>query len=157
MSPESPHDLMPLKRRPSGARVLATVFASFLAAPVAAWWVIGDQSETHTNPDYLFRAPDLDPGAVRIVGLVAVLIVAVCVGSFVSWTRRRLVPRSWWSVEGPALFAGFATGYGLRIITAGVSGANIGGGLVILWWPVMFLGAIVWSTVQTLHLLKVEK
>ena len=155
-SPDAPLDLMPVKRRPSGARIVLTVLATLLAAPVAAWWVIGDLSEEH-GTDYLYRAPHVDSGAVRIAGAVAVLIVAVSVWSFVIWTRRRLVPRSWWSVEGTALFAGFATGYGLRIVTAGVSGANIGGGMVILFWPVMFLGAVVWSTVQTVHLLKAPK
>lgn len=140
-------------KRAVGVRVVVLVIVSFVAAPLAAWWLVGDLSETRTRPDYTWRAPKFDPGVVRICGLAAAVSLAICVVLLVQWTRQRLVSRSWWSVEGPVLFAGLALGYSLRVLTAGTVGANIGGGLVLLAWPPMFLVVLVWSVARSVSLL----
>lgn len=50
----------------------------------------------------------------------------------------------WWSVLVPLMAAGFITGAGWRVMTAGVIGANIGAGLVVLFGSPLVAALLVW-------------
>jgi hypothetical protein len=47
-------------------------------------------------------------------------------------TGRSRLPAGWWGVVAPLLVAGAFCGAGWRVITAGVVGANVGGGLLLV-------------------------
>jgi hypothetical protein len=60
-----------------------------------------------------------------VVGTVAVVVLG--------WaTVRRVLDIRWWAVLVPLIAAGFIAGAGWRVMTAGVAGANIGAGFVVL-------------------------
>jgi hypothetical protein len=108
------------------------VFASVPSLAIATAWWLGDLSETIDDPDYLVRPIGLSPEASLAVGFVATAACIAGLAAAVQLTRsggcgRRavvvLVP--WWVL---AVYLGL----GYRIMTAGVIGANIGGGLFVL-------------------------
>lgn len=106
---------------------------STVATPVATWSLVGDLSEPVADPDYLIR-PIVLPRAAEVVLLVA-SVAAVCVATaFLVYERRtRRMDRKWVPPIVLLTVAGVVVGYGGRILTAGVTGANIGGGMVILF------------------------
>ena len=99
------------------------------ATPVAAWWVVGDRSSRGFDDlDYMFRPLDLPLWVEMLAGAVA---VAVVMFSLFALAEARL--------DGTQLrtlvlltVAGVIIGAGWRCVTAGVIGANIGGGMVLL-------------------------
>jgi hypothetical protein len=112
-------------------RVAAVCVSVPALAMATAWW-IGDLSESLVDPDFMFRPVDLSPGASRALGLTA---TAICIAGLVSGVQlarsggrgRRLV-----AVLVPLWALAAYLGFGYRITTAGVTGANIGGGLFML-------------------------
>ncbi len=109
------------------AAVVVTVPALAIAT---AWW-IGDLSETLAAPDFMVRPMELSAGTTRAVGLVATALCISGLASAVQLTRsggrgRRLV-----AVLLPLFALAAYLGLGYRITTAGVTGANIGGGLFV--------------------------
>jgi hypothetical protein len=121
--------------RPSRRRWAARVAAIGLAftTPVAAWWLIGDQSTVpvSAHPDYRVRPFALGRTAELIVGAGALGFAIVAILWLLWASLRRFVDPRWWSVLVPLLAAGVLLGYGWRVLSAGVIGANIGAGLVM--------------------------
>jgi hypothetical protein len=72
------------------------------------------------------------------VVLAAVDAVAVLVGA---WLTGRL-HLGWWGCLGCSAWWARGCGYGWRIMTAAVSGANIGGGLVLIFGGPIGLGLV---------------
>jgi hypothetical protein len=133
--------------------VVPSALALVLAAPVATWWLVGDQSTVPVSMDpcYVFRPWPIGPVAARVAGIGS-LTVAGLAAAVLGWaTLRRLLDIRWWAVLGPLLAAGFIAGAGWRVMTAGVIGANIGAGLVILVGGPMILGLLVWALVFSVH------
>jgi hypothetical protein len=145
-------------RRPPWWAALAAV-ALVVAMPVATWWLVGDLTEPDFkrrlqadgdpairagyDPDYMFRPFDLAPATERAAGVVAVvLVVAAVVVLLLAWRTGRLHV-GWWGVLGLLSLVGAGSGWGWRVMTAAVSGGNIGGaavlylggpiGLVLVW------------------------
>ena len=54
--------------------------------------------------------------------------------------------------EGELLAAGFIAGASWRVMTAGVIGANIGAGLVIMLGGPLVLGLVIWALAFSVHL-----
>lgn len=106
-----------------------------IAVPVAAWWLIGDQSSVPAgaDPDYMVRPLGIAPGAERAAGLGSLLLAVVAMPVLAWATRRRLLDWRWWIVLVQLLAAGFTIAAGWRVMTAGVIGANIGGGLMFIF------------------------
>ncbi len=131
-----------IKRR--GRAVLWTA-ASVVLVPAAAgatWWLAGDlTTSTSPDPSYGYRAPRIDPATETVVGLVLTAIVLSYWLVFVLTTRRSKSTVAWLSVVASLTAAGVFIGYSGRMLTAGVDGANIGGGLVLLAGP-FILGAL---------------
>ena len=123
--------------------------------PLIAFWIIGDQS-LPGNPndlDYLFRIR-IDSTIVLIAGVHSSL-------ALVAAARHLAVNRSSSGGKRVAQFvallmlAGVLLAFGLRIVTAGVIGANIGGALLIMvglpFWAAAVVAAIVrfWRSGRT--------
>ena len=106
-----------------------------LALPVAAYFVVGDQSTTEVanNPDYMWRPPSWSQAGVAAAGSVCVGVVVVAVAVLVRERRRQRLADATVATVLLVAFAGLAVGGGYRVLTAGVIGANIGGGLVLLF------------------------
>jgi len=111
--------------------------AAVAAMPLAAWWLIGDQSETSLRPrdqlDYIWQAPDVSQTITSIVGAVALATVAIGVVGYVVAAKRRLIDTRWLLVLAASLIAGALLAAIGRILTAGSVGANIGGGIALLF------------------------
>jgi hypothetical protein len=128
---------MASEQRPSTDRrnpwwVLGAAGAVVVAAPFAVWSWVGDQSSAGTDLDYMMRPPMLSSTQESIVLVASTLAlvtgVVVLVAVQASGTAR---PPLLALTAIAAAYTG-AVGLGYRIMTAGVIGANIGGGLVLL-------------------------
>lgn len=109
------------------------VSALTLSSAVVAWWVVGDLSEPNLfAPDYMFKPPEISGGveaAIGIVGCVVtagILITLVRARAIETITRRQIV------AVVPLVSLGVYVGFSSRVMTAAVSGANIGGGLSMM-------------------------
>jgi hypothetical protein len=102
------------------------------AMPVATWWLVGDLSTEIADPDYLIRPVQIEGMAANVVGLGAVVLAAGSVVTLVVAGARGRLARSWWPVLVELVLAGGLCGAGWRVLTAGVIGANIGAGLVMI-------------------------
>lgn len=116
---------------------------AILATPVAAWWLIGDQSESRVAPrnrDYFARAPKVPSAIVAAAGAVALLVLVIATVVLMQAVRHRRIARGWIGVVGLLSLAGVLVALFGRIATAGVDGANIGAGLsVIVGGPVLIV------------------
>lgn len=114
-----------------------------LATPVAVWWMVGDLTTTEVpDPDYLIAPVPMPATVERLLGVSAVLLVLATAVALLGATRADRVPARWWGVLAPLLAAGALSGVGWRVVTAGVVGANIGGGAVLLGGPVIVLALV---------------
>jgi hypothetical protein len=121
--------------------------ALVVAMPVATWWLVGDLTDPDfkrrlqadgdpairagLDPDYMFRPFDLAPATERAAGIVAVVLVeAAVVVLFLASLIGRL-HGGWWAVFGPLSLVGAGCGWGWRVMTAAVSGGNIGGAIML--------------------------
>jgi hypothetical protein len=68
------------------------------------------------------------------------------------FTVRHLFDARWWSVLVPLMAAGFIAGAGWRVMTAGVIGANIGAGLVVLFGSPLVAALLVWAVARSIYL-----
>ena len=59
----------------SGVVVAAAVL--IIAAPVATWWLVGDQSTVQVSADYAFQPLDVSVGAERASGVGSKVLAAV--------------------------------------------------------------------------------
>lgn len=102
-----------------------------IVTPVVSWWVVGDSPERVENPTYILQPHSLSASTERTLGI----------GAFVLWVGALVVLiESRRSIDlrkgaGFACFVGSAAivGSGYRVLTWGASGANLGGGLVVLF------------------------
>jgi hypothetical protein len=122
---------------------LRTVAAALvLATPLATWWLVGDLSEGpavsgQRPPDYMVRPPQLDEALEAVLGGGATLVaIAALVTLAVATWQGGLEPHRW-RVIAPPLVAGVYCGYAGRVMTAAVHGANIGGGMMLLFGMVL--------------------
>lgn len=102
-----------------------------IVTPVVSWWIVGDSPERVENPSYILRPQSLSTSTERTLGIGALVL---WVGALVVLiASRRLI-----DVRKGAGFACFVVsaaivGGGYRVLTWGASGANLGGGLVVLF------------------------
>lgn len=115
-------------------RLNAAAVALMSATPVAVWWVVGDLDEKGADDrDRMFRPFDLPSVVENVAGVVGVLTAIVAfVILGVGWYRCQLPP---WAVQSIAMVcaAGAIVGGGWRLLTASSVGANIGGGMVLVF------------------------
>ncbi len=117
-----------------------------LAVPVAAWWLIGDLS-SNTIPgeaSYVVRPPDLSSATQTAAGATAAAAVLLAAAALCRPGSRLRRDRRWLPVLLPLLAVGAAVGFGERVLTAGVGGANIGAGLYVSAAGPAVLFALAW-------------
>lgn len=111
----------------SASAAVATTILALCAVPVA-WWLVGDLSsnvESGTPLDRLAGPWEIPSG----VGIAALVLAAGCVGAL-GWCLRAGLDRRWCAVIAVFVLIGTGVGFALRVVTAGVIGANIGAGLL---------------------------
>src|SRR3712207_1772432 len=127
---DSPPEPMP--QPPGGWPVLVGVVL-VLATPIAVWWMVGDRTTSEVpDPDYLIHPIPMSATMERRIGASAVLLVLASASALLGATWRGRFCARWWGVLAPLLVAGGFCGLGWRVITAGVVGANIGGGMLLV-------------------------
>lgn len=132
---------------PDVVAFLVMVFAT----PVAVWWAVGDWSIDATEPDYAVRPLALSGAAQTTAGVAASLLTAVA--AVVLWRRGALRrDRRWFGVLFALLVIGVLAAMGWRIVTAGVIGANIGAGFVIIFGVPLAAVVIVWAVARSIWL-----
>jgi hypothetical protein len=123
------------------------IAASVAVVPVAAvatWWLAGDQSEVDPEiASYLFRAPDIVPATERAAGIVATLLLVAYLIAVLAAALRSGSPHTYLGASMCVIATGALIGVFARILTAGGDGANIGGGLVLLFGLPALLGFVV--------------
>ncbi|GGK38865.1 hypothetical protein GCM10010124_34610 [Pilimelia terevasa] len=128
--------------RPGGGRraawLVPVAVLLLVAVPVAVWGLVGDLSTYHgaegdsLGPDRMYPPLDVSPQAARRwVTAAALAAPAAALALLWAVVTSRLDGR-WLFVLLPLAAAGALAGFGHRVVTAGVIGANIGGGMVML-------------------------
>jgi hypothetical protein len=116
------------------------------ATPVATWWLVGDLSEEpgisgQPPTDHMIPPPQLGETVETFLGVSAVLAAALAlVALAVAAWRGAVAPRRW-RVVAPLVLAGVYCGFAWRVMTAAVHGANIGGGMMLMF-GVVFVPAM---------------
>lgn len=133
--------------------VLATILL-IIAVPVAAWWVIGDRSTAApAQADYLVRSPELPAWAQNTLGITALVVIVVFSVVLYRSHRKGLVGSRQGTLLAFLVPAGIILAATGRLVTAGVVGANIGGGLSLLFGlptaGILLLAAITIVTIMS--------
>ena len=123
-----------------------------VAMPVAVWWLVGDLSTETADPDHFLRPVDVGDTAEAVVGVAAVVLVTASVVAMVVAGRRGRVDRRWWRVLVELVLAGGLCGVGSRVLTAGVIGANIGAGFVMVFIAPIVAALLSWALLDWLSL-----
>jgi hypothetical protein len=135
--------------------VVPAAAALVLATPVTTWWLVGDQSTVAVSAgrDYAFTPWGISPVAAQAAGIGS-LGLAMAAMLVLGWAaRRHLFDARWWLVLISLLAAGVIAGAGWRVMTAGVIGANIGAGMVIMIGGPLFATLLVSALAGARYLL----
>ncbi len=109
-----------------------------VAVAVATWFLIGYLSE-EGGTDHIVEIPQLGRPVEIFLGAAAALIALRAGWRFFGPSRSWLIDEGWWRVYVRLLGCGVFLAAGARIVTAGSSGANIGGGMLLLVGPLLLL------------------
>ncbi|MCK9903467.1 hypothetical protein CC117_26935 [Parafrankia colletiae] len=140
----------------AGVRVLHGGAAILLiaAVPVAVAGLLGQDDEQgvpRSELDYAIRPLDIAPGWMTAIG-VAALLLAAASAAFLARRGRRAADRHryrhQWQTICPLVGIGVILGLGYHIATAGVIGANIGFGLVVLFGPPLVVVLLVVAAIR---------
>ena len=118
-----------------------------VTTPVIAFWVIGDQSlqGDKNDLDYIFRI-SIAPEALLIAGVLS-SVAFVAAAMYLRVSRSPCGNSRVAQLVALLMLAGVLLAFGARIVTAGVTGANIGGvGLLIFglpFWTALVVAAVV--------------
>lgn len=117
-----------------------------VGATALVWLAMGDISEPGGYMS-MFRPPPV----ARPVEVVAAAIIAIALGvQFARIRRRRMRPLTVMSVSAGLM--GMFIGFTLRVLSSLTDGANIGGGLLILVSPLVFIPLLVSTIVCWLRI-----
>lgn len=107
-----------------------------VVAAVAAWWLVGDGSSrmpAGTGLDYAFDPLSVDPGLVTGAGIIATAVAAAGLIAGIVGVRAGRLRGGWLALLVWLFGCGVVAGAAVRVLTAGVIGANIGAGMVALF------------------------
>ncbi|WP_435283001.1 hypothetical protein [Streptomyces koelreuteriae] len=124
--------------------MLTAGVALVLGVPVAAWGLMGQQNHDGlpaSELDYAYQPWGIGDGVAAVVGGLALVLAGV--GAAV--LMRGAMDRRWWGVLGPLVVVGLMVGVGWRVLTAGVVGANIGAGMLIIFGTPVAAGLLLWA------------
>jgi hypothetical protein len=98
---------------------------------------VGDVSEVSLQGryplDYVARAPEISGWIVALLGVIALVAIAMSAGFLLYSARRGELDRRWLFAVGCLVVAGVLLAGMGRVVTAGTHGANIGAGLAIMF------------------------
>ena len=97
------------------------------SVPVAVWWLIGDLSES-PGDNFVLRPLKLEAGSERLFGLLASVAAVVGTALVLRGRPLRSAPTLWERTLLLTVGAEVGIAFIYRTFTAGVVGANIGGG-----------------------------
>ncbi|GAA5063597.1 hypothetical protein GCM10023318_48530 [Nocardia callitridis] len=127
-----------------------------LTATVLTWYLIGQQDADVGDGvalDYTIRPWALPYGVEHAIGIASILgFVGVLVVAWRSWRRGSMDPR-WWTVLVLCSLAGAGIGAGWRVLTAGVIGANIGAGLIVLLGVPLLIIVVLVAVIRSITLI----
>ena len=114
--------------------------AVLASLPITLWWVIGrapwifDTDYVLPEKDliYIMRPIPIPSWAEHLLGTSALVVFVTASASLLTSAYRRPVIGLWWVSFGSLFVAGAMGGVGSRALTAGTSGANIGGGAFLV-------------------------
>ncbi|WP_063764448.1 hypothetical protein [Streptomyces sp. NRRL S-481] len=136
-----------MKKRGMLTSMVAGV-ALVLGVPVAAWGLMGQQNAEGlpaSELDYAYQPWGVGDGVAAVAGGVALVLAVAGAAALVRGARRGVLDPRWWGVLGPLVVVGLMAGVGLRILTAGVVGANIGAGLLIMLGTPVAAALVLWA------------
>jgi hypothetical protein len=118
-----------------------------VVSPVVTWWLVGDQSEPDRpgGLDYLFRPLPLSRSQQDVIVTTAVALVATALATVLVALRRQRIRLVETRFVVPLVLVGAYCGLCWRVVTAGVIGANIGGGLGLLSLPLVLVVGTLWT------------
>lgn len=115
----------------SRVRLAVLVLAvAVLTAPAAAW-LMGDQSEA-SGVDHMVQPIDPPRWVAALLGEGSPIGTAAAAIVLLRLIRQGRAAPGWAAALAAFAAAGVLVGIGYRIVTAGVGGANIGGGLFVM-------------------------
>ena len=125
----------------------ATAFAAGIAAALGAWYLIGERSSPGADPadGRILVPPPVPPAVEHVAGVAAVLLLVAFL--VLAIRRRRLVTGT--SATALLVVAGVLLGAIGRIASAATIGANIGGGIAVLF-GLPLVGVLVLAAVVVL-------
>lgn len=134
-----------MARRTVGPRLGAGLL--FGSAPMAAWWLIGDQSEGGRGADYYTLRPlEISFGDEQVFGVIAVVASVVGVALLLrSRHTLRARPTSWERAVLAVVVAEVVSMFIYRVMTAGTIGANIGAGMMLLFVVPIAAFVLAWA------------
>ena len=118
----------------TGFALVLALPAILAAAPLA--WALGTlvPDEKHIfNPDYMWSPPSISDRARGELGVSAALVVLVTVAVLARLVRRRVVAPGGFMPALPLAALSAYVGLTYSVATAPVSGANIGGSLMVMF------------------------
>ncbi|MGA5896538.1 hypothetical protein [Streptomyces venetus] len=128
--------------------MISSAVALVLAVPVAAWGLMGQQNAEGvpaSELDHAYQPWGVGDGTAAVIGAVALVLAAAGATVLVRGARGGDLDRRWWGVLGPLVVVGLVAGVGWRILTAGVIGANIGAGLLIMLGTPIVAALLLWA------------
>ncbi|GGY22236.1 hypothetical protein GCM10010384_31250 [Streptomyces djakartensis] len=128
--------------------MLVSGVALVLGVPVAAWGLMGQQNAEGlpaSELDHAYQPWGVGDGVAAAAGGVALVLAVAGAAALVRGARHGDLDRRWWGVLGPLVVVGLMAGVGLRILTAGVVGANIGAGLLIMFGSPVAAALVLWA------------
>lgn len=132
ISPPPRTPVSPLAHALQGAAALLLV----TAVPVAIVGLLGQDDDPTIPPaelDHAVQPLDISAGLMTTIGVGALVLVAATGAFLIHAGRRGATDPRRWQVLCPLVGIGLVLGFGYHIATAGVVGANIGYGLVVLF------------------------
>lgn len=108
-----------------------------LATPILTWWALGDLSSSGAgeSADHLYGPYHVDPHAELVIGFIAIAAAVLSVVALGLRVIHKASLRRTWTVLILLCSAGAFAAFVWRSVTAGVDGANIGGGLWLFVAP----------------------
>lgn len=139
-------------RRRSDLVRSSVVGVGLVALVPAAWWfslfVEGDEG----GSDYIVKPPASLDDSKHIIGLTSIVVATVALVVFVHALRKRLIRTQWIGIVLPLSFLAVYVGFTARVVSAPASGANIGGGLLLLMAGPLSLGLVAWTIKSAIRL-----
>jgi hypothetical protein len=121
-----------LARRRRHRVAVGCVAVGLVAVAPSVWWLTGlPKQPDWPDPYFMVRPLDLPPGLVLSIGLVSITLVVVGAATMAREVTAGVWPFGWCGVAVSLGLLSAYVGWTYRIATMEVTGANIGGGMLV--------------------------